>query len=220
MTTLPLQKKQPLIFLLAFLIMEIPIRIMLQPDPWLLHSTHWYFLQPMRLLIEVGLVTTLFSIIWTTERPLLAVPKQHLQLLVLSVFISAGLFSTLEYDQLIASLQTPLANILLWAVTGFCIGLGQECLYRGLLFGALQKSLNIAAARWGTTVIFILAPLHSERLFEYVVQGEYVVVMLLVAIYAGVSVFFQYLREKTHSVIVPGLVHGVGNAITWLAVFA
>lgn len=37
--------------------------------------------------------------------------------------------------------------------------------------------------------------------------------------YVGVSLAFQWLRNVSGSALLPALVHGAGNAITWAAVF-
>ena len=66
----------------------------------------------------------------------------------------------------------------------------------------------------------MLAPLHSWRLWDLATRGEFVSVGLLIAIYIGAGMFFQWLRCHTRSVVAPALVHGVGNAITWVAVFS
>ena len=151
---------------------------------------------------------------------LLQVPRSHGLLLLIATVASVVIFGVLELDQLISSLEGELSTILMWLMTGFCIGLGQELLYRGMLYTSLLNFLSAKQSRILTTIIFVAAPLHSIRLWDLYQQNQLIVVGMLIAIYLGVSILFQWLRDKTGSVIIPGLVHGVGNGITWLAVFS
>ena len=80
--------------------------------------------------------------------------------------------------------------------------------------------MSVTLAGAVTTLAFVIAPLHSVRLWHYLQQEHFMVVALLIGIYSGASVFFQWLRNHTGNVMVPALVHGAGNAITWVAVFA
>ncbi len=215
-----LENKTCLLLLLLFVLMEGPVRFFLQPDPWLLHPTHWYFNQPMRLLLELSIVFMLLILNKLYLAQLLQVPRSHGLLLFIATVASAVIFGVLEFDQLVSSLEGELSTILLWLMTGFCIGLGQELLYRGMLYTSLLKFLSAKQSRILTTIIFVAAPLHSIRLWDLYQQNQLIVVGMLIAIYLGVSILFQWLRDKTGSVIIPGLVHGVGNGITWLAVFS
>lgn len=206
--------------LAIFLIMELPVRLLLQPDPWLLKSEHWYFEQPLRLAIELTLVMILISSLKWIYPSTLSLQRNQYTLVLWCMLGSAILFGVLESDQLINSFASGLPLWLIWFLTGFCIGIGQELLYRGLLFTSLSRYMSVSLASIITTFLFIAAPLHSIRLWQYVQQEHYNVVFLLIAIYCAASVFFQWLRNYTGSVTAPALVHGVGNAITWVAVFA
>lgn len=206
--------------ILIFLLMELPVRLWLQPDPWLLDGQHWYFNQPLRLFTELGLVILLLAFIRFIYPTLLRIPHSHSGLVVGGMLVSALLFGLLEADQLLNSFSAGLWLWLAWFCSGFCIGIGQELLYRGVLFTALNRYLSLSLAAIATTVIFVIAPLHSVRLWHYIQLDQFTVVAALIAIYAGVSVFFQWLRNHTGSVMAPALVHGVGNAVTWVAVFA
>ncbi|HSH01038.1 MAG TPA: CPBP family intramembrane glutamic endopeptidase [Anaerolineae bacterium] len=212
--------RSTLIAIALFLLMEIPVRLLLQPDPWLLSPNHWYFQQPTRLIIELLLIGLLLIINWRLYPDLLNVARQHFGLMFGAMAGSLLIFSLLELDQLQASLQQPIWVWLLWLFTGMCIGIGQELLYRGLLYTALSEWLRSGMAAVLTTVVFVIAPLHSVRLWQLATQGEWVIVGILIAIYSSVSFFFQWLRDETDSVTVPALAHGVGNAITWVAVFS
>ncbi|RPJ68829.1 CPBP family intramembrane metalloprotease [Alteromonas sediminis] len=200
--------------------MELPVRLLLQPDPWLLDTLHWYFNQPMRMMIELSLVVTLVISLALLFPRLLAFPRAQTSLVVGCMLASALLFGVMEAGQLFESFDAGWGLWLLWFFTGFCIGVGQELLYRGLLYTSLTRYMSVATAAIVTTLAFVIAPLHSIRLWHYAEQEAYRAVLLLVAIYLGASAFFQWLRNKTNSVTPPALVHGVGNAITWVAVFA
>ncbi len=220
MTNLNMSRAIVFLYLAIFLVMELPVRLIIQPDPWLLSAQHWYFDQPLRLIIEIALALILIITIAKTNFSLLKFRKQHTILLVTGMLVSVTLFAILEFEQLIASLDAKFPFIIMWLLSGFAIGVGQEFLYRGLLFTSLNQYLSTNVAGIVTTVAFVIAPLHSERLWEYVQQGQITVVLILIGVYVGVSTFFQWLRNHTESVTIPALVHGTGNAITWFAVFA
>lgn len=130
------------------------------------------------------------------------------------------IFSLLEMDQLQVSLSAGFSTWTMWLMTGFMIGIGQELLYRGLLYEVLENRVSLKMIYVLVTVVFVIMPLHSIRLFKYLQMEEYSVVVLLTIIYASASFFFTWLRHKTDSVLIPAVVHGLGNAITWVAVFA
>ena len=218
--SLIISRHTTILFLAIFVVMELPIRLFLQPDPWLLPVDHWYFSQPSRLFIELGLGAVLTVVLFQGNRLLLTIPREHVVLLLISMLVSLLIFGVLEFDQLTASLDAPLLLWLAWLATGFLIGVGQELLYRGLLFTSLNNFLTERISGVATTVIFVFAPLHSVRLWEYFQSGHFSTVVILIGIYIGVGTFFQWLRSHTGSVAIPALVHGVGNAITWVAVFS
>ncbi len=203
-----------------FLLMEFPVRLWLQPDPWLLDAQHWYFEQPLRLLTELTLVMLLLIAVRLIFPTILPLQRSQTKLLLGGMLVSALLFGLLEAEQLLNSFSAGLWLWLAWFFSGFCIGIGQELLYRGLLFSSLARFMSVALAGVATTIAFVLAPLHSVRLWHYLQQEHFTVVALLIGIYIGVSFLFQWLRNHTGNVTVPALVHGVGNAITWVAVFA
>lgn len=206
--------------LLVFTLMELPVRLWLQPDPWLLDARHWYFEQPLRLAIELALVALLLIATRVIFPTILILQRSQIKLLAGCILASALLFGLLEAEQLVNSFSAGLWLWLAWFISGFCIGIGQELLYRGLLFSSLTRFMSVTLAGAVTTLAFVIAPLHSVRLWQYLQQEHFTVVALLIGIYIAASVFFQWLRNHTGSVTVPALVHGVGNAITWAAVFA
>lgn len=205
--------------LVLVLLYELPIRMLLQPDPWLLSSSHWYFAQPLRLTTEVLLLSSLLWITYRFVPWLLRLPRRYLPHLVIGLSVSVLSFGALEWQQLTESAQAPIGLFVMWLASGFAIGMGQELLYRGWLFTALRSRLTHARAAALTTVLFVLSPLHSVRLLEYLLDGEVAVVLILVAVFVGASVAFQWLRDVSGSALLPALVHGAGNAVTWAAVF-
>ena len=162
----------------------------------------------------------LLAVIRVIYPNLLSLQRNQVKFLLLCMLISALLFGFLEAEQLFNSLSAGFFVWLAWFATGFCIGVGQELLYRGLLFTSLSRFISMTTAGLLTTAAFVIAPLHSTRLWEYLQDGHITVVALLVAIYIAASTLFQWLRNHTGNVIVPALVHGIGNAITWVAVFS
>ena len=205
--------------LVLVLLYELPIRMLLQPDPWLLSSDHWYFAQPLRVATEALLLASLLWITYRLVPWLLRLPRRTLPHLLIGMAVSVLVFGTLEWQQWTESAQAPTGLFLMWLASGFAIGMGQELLYRGWLFTALRSWLTHARAAALTTVLFVLAPLHSVRLLAYLRDGDVAVVLILVAVFVGVSLAFQWLRDVSGSALLPALVHGAGNAITWAAVF-
>ena len=120
--------------LIIFLLMELPVRLWLQPDPWLLNAQHWYFNQPLRLAIELTLVMILIGVVKWVYPDVLCLQRSQTALVLGCMLVSAILFGLLEAEQLLNSFSAGLWLWLAWFITGFCIGIGQELLYRGLLF--------------------------------------------------------------------------------------
>jgi membrane protease YdiL (CAAX protease family) len=207
-------------YLGIFLLFEAVIRVLIQPDPWLLEPSHWYFDQPLRLLIEIGVVAVGLTILLVLSRKEVGFERKHIPLLILASLGTVAVFSLLELDQLAASFSVGLERWMLWFFTGFFIGVGQELSYRGFLYESVRYKFEGLKADVINTVAFVFMPLHSVRLVTYGLQGEILVVLLLVATYTGASILFLWLRKRTQSVAVPAIVHGFGNAITWVAVFA
>lgn len=69
------KQKLSLVFILLVLLLEGPIRVMLQPDPWLLQPDHWYFEQPSRLLIELSIVLVTLCALFKYDFKLLKFKK-------------------------------------------------------------------------------------------------------------------------------------------------
>ncbi|GAB2907287.1 CPBP family glutamic-type intramembrane protease [Rheinheimera gaetbuli] len=102
---------------------------------------------------------------------ILCLQRSQIALVPGSMLASAMLFSLLEAEQLVNSFS---AGLWLWLwlwlacfITGFCIGIGQELLYRGILFSSLTRFMSVTLAGAVTTFAFVIAPLHSVRLWPH-----------------------------------------------------
>lgn len=218
-SVIPLSYRISITLLVLVLLYELPVRMMLQPDPWLLPAGHWYFSQPPRLITEALLLLSLLLITYRFVPFLLQLPRRCFPHLAIGMSVSILVFAALEWQQLTESARAPTGLFVMWLLSGFAIGMGQELLYRGWLFTALRAGLRYSYAAGLTTLLFVIAPLHSVRLWDYFLSGEITVVLILIAVYVGVSYAFQWLRDVSGSALLPALVHGAGNAITWAAVF-
>lgn len=86
----------------------------------------------------------------------------------------------------------------------------------------LTSLVNIFSRFWAifiSTFVFVFGPLHGPRLWVYWQQGNREEVFILIAIFTATSLFFSWLRLHLDNTLVPALIHGTGNAITWVAVF-
>lgn len=66
-------KKKAILYLVLFMVFELVIRVVFQPDPWLLDSSHWYFYQPNRMFLEFLIVAILFAVMFLYSRRALRV---------------------------------------------------------------------------------------------------------------------------------------------------
>ena len=208
------------IFLFLFLLIELIVRPLLQPDPWLLEPSHWYFDQPLRLLIEFIMVSILFIILIYDDLEKFKIKKGQISILFIASIGSIIVFTLMELEQLKTSFSVGMVSWSIWFLTGFFIGVGQEFIYRGLFYNFLIGKFTYTVTLVIVTLAFVFMPLHSIRLFEYLMIEEYQVVLLLILIYSSASILFTWLRKETQTIVIPAVVHGLGNAITWVAVFA
>lgn len=207
------------IFLWA-LLLEFPIRYWVSPDPWIHDATHWYFNQPSRLLLEIGFVILaslpffyikelrkLLSVHWT---------KEQRSYLIWGFLGSVVLFSLQQVEEINMILEHNLVQqVGVWFITGFIIGVGQELTFRGLFFTGFQQKLGIKWAVVLSTLCFTFGTIHSVRMLDYFQQGYIFETILLLLIYLVSGLFFVWLRIKTNNLLIPSLIHGAGNAITW-----
>jgi membrane protease YdiL (CAAX protease family) len=211
-------------FLVWGLLLELPIRYMIFPDPWLHGVDHWYFSQPLRLLLEIGFVAlALVPFLWTSElRGLVSLKLDRKQALYLAGGLPIGIavFLSTEWSELqVINASALWSHVPLWFVTGMFIGVGQELTFRGLILTGLEsiRSRRIAVA--GSTLLFVLGPLHGPRMYAYAMGGFVTEAVALLAVFTAVGLLFAWIRIRTGHVLVPALLHGVGNAVTWGSVF-
>jgi membrane protease YdiL (CAAX protease family) len=211
-----------LLFLIVFwgLILEFPIRYFISPDPWIHKIDYWYFLQPNRMLIELAFV--LFAFL-----PFLVVPelkslvildktRKNIIYLVLGILLPVLIFGLQQWTE-ISDIQinnlwkyTPV-----WLLTGFFIGVGQELTFRGLIYTGINKLYGLKWAIIISTLCFVFGSIHSPRMYAYFINGYISEALLLLTLFTLSGLFFVWLRIRTNNIIIPAIVHGFGNAITW-----
>lgn len=210
--------------LATFLLLEGVLRPWISPDPWLLDADNTYFDQPRRFWMEVTFTAAALIALFAASGIRLFVhpiSRAQREYLLYGVFGAVLFFAFWERSSIDAIInQGLLAATPIWLATGFMIGVGQEVTFRGLLYGGLRKYFGVAVAAALTTVVFVVAPIHSLRLIDYGQAGATDAVLILVPLYIAFGAVFMWLRIETGSVLVPALAHGVGNAITWAATFA
>ena len=218
------QGRAALFLLLAFVVIEGPYRMLTATDPWLVDGSHWYFAQPLRLALDVLLVAAAAGCLWVWgPRDVLSLKFTRRQwlwtgggLAVLAALIlwrMGGNFAAFAP-------AVPLGSALLWFITGFLIGMGQEITFRGLLFEGLRAYVRRSYAIILSVLIFVIAPLHSYRLIIYGMEGQEGRALFLMAIYLVAGILFMWIRIMTRSVIVPGILHGTVNGLTWMMTFS
>jgi membrane protease YdiL (CAAX protease family) len=84
-----------------------------------------------------------------------------------------------------------------WLSVAVVIPLVEEILFRGLLFGALQKHWGLRAAVWGSALVFVVVHLQ--------------IIVFLPLFFLGL--ILAWARLKTGSIGLPILLHGLNNAI-------
>jgi len=215
-----LNKKTFILILVWGLILEFPIRYFVSPDPWIHKIDHWYFLQPDRLLYEIGfvLLAILPFLLYKELKALLYIKKtkKNLLFLVLGVLIPILIFTFQQWEE-VSILQT---NSLwhrapIWFATGMIIGIGQELTFRGLIFTGINKIYGLKSAVIISTLCFAFGSIHSPRMYAYFINGYVFEALLLLFIFILTGLFFVWLRVRTNNIIIPAIAHGIGNAITW-----
>jgi len=209
--------------LIAFVLFEGPVRMTMATDPWLVDGNHWYFNQPARLALEALFVLSVGAVLWATGQSRLLfhrVGKTHLFPLLFWCGLIAALFTVARVDRWLPLIEPPIIGAtLLWFATGLFIGIGQELTFRGLLFTGLGAFLN-RYWTWALSIfIFVVAPLHSYRLFIYWQDGRDERALFLAFVYLMAGILFTWLRARTQSLLVPGLIHALANALTFSLTF-
>ena len=202
------------------LILEFPIRFFTSPDPWIHTNDHWYFLQPDRLLIEIGFVflailpfflvnelRDLLSIKWT---------KKNILFLTLGIIIPIIIFSSQQWEEIVDIQNNNLLQYVpIWFAAGMVIGIGQELTFRGLIFTGFYKKYGLKWAIIISTLCFVFGSIHSSRMYAYFINGYISEALLLLVVFILTGLFFVWLRVRTKNIMIPALAHGIGNAITW-----
>lgn len=214
-------KKRPMTLIVIWgLMLEFPIRYLISPDPWVHNLNHWYFNQPSRLLIETGFtllailpfffvkkLNSLLSLKWT---------RNNTSFLVIGLIVSALIFGLQQWDKISIIHSSNLGQYIpIWFATGMAIGVGQELTFRGLIYTGLLKKYGLKWAAVVSTIFFVIGSIHSVRIYIYLVNGYIVEALMLLLIFALAGGFFVWIRIKTNNIIIPALIHGIGNAITW-----
>lgn len=202
------------------LILEFPVRYLVSPDPWIHDSGHWYFVQPSRLLIESGFVLlallpfffidelkNLLTIKWT---------KKNRLFLILGIIGSILLFGLQQLEEISVITEGNLGGLVpLWFATGMLVGFGQELTFRGLIYSGLEKSYGEKWAIVISTLCFALGSIHSVRVYTYFANDYIFESLLLLGIFILAGFFFVWVRIETKNILIPSIIHGIGNAITW-----
>lgn len=213
-------KKAMTLMIIWGLILEFPIRFFISPDPWIHNIDNWYFLQPDRLLIEIGFVflallpffmvkelKSLLSIKWT---------KKNVLYLALGIIIPVIIFTSQQWEE-VGEIQSNnlLQYVPIWFATGMVIGIGQELTFRGLIFTGFNHKYGQKWAVIISTLCFVFGSIHSPRMYAYFINGYIYEALLLLFIFILTGLFFAWLRVRTKNIMIPALAHGIGNAITW-----
>lgn len=216
-------RKQLRLFLLWGLILEGPVRYWVYPDPFVHPPEHWYFNQPVRLLIELGfvLLAGLPFFLFGTLKPLRSVRFDRRQRLyfALAILIPLAVFLTSEWPDVQAIGRLGLWGFVpIWAATGVLMGIGQELTFRGLIYTGVEGISGVRLGVSVSTLLFVFGPVHATYLYTFASQGYVSEAFQLLSIFFGVGLLFAWMRIRTRSILIPAIGHAVGNAVTW-AVF-
>lgn len=219
--TTNIKLKSPLVLLVLWgLLLEFPVRYLLSPDPWIHSSDHWYFDQPSRVLLELGFVLLavipfffvkelkkLLSVQWT---------RQHRLFFAVGIAGSVLIFGLQQLEDIQLIQQASLFHYVpLWFITGIIVGFGQELTFRGLIYTGLSEKYGVKPAVILSTLCFALGSIHSARLYHYLMNDYVFETLLLLVIFVLAGLFFVWVRIKTDNILIPAIIHGAGNAITW-----
>lgn len=213
-------KKSLLLIILWGLILEFPVRYFVSPDPWIHSSSNWYFDQPSRIFVELGFVfLALIPFFFVKELKNLLIikwTKSNVLFLILGILGSLFVFGFQQWKEITFVQQENLAQFVpLWLLTGLVVGFGQELTFRGLIYTGLFKKYGMKSAVIISTLFFALGSIHSVRLYTYFMNDYIFETVLLLAIFISAGLFFVWVRIKTNNIIIPSIIHGVGNAVTW-----
>ncbi|WP_222982085.1 CPBP family intramembrane glutamic endopeptidase [Flagellimonas meishanensis] len=213
-------KRPTTLILLWGLVLEFPVRYWVAPDPWVHGADHWYFAQPNRLFIEIGFaLLAILPFFWVKElKSLLTIQwtKGNVMFLTLGMLGATLIFTMQQSEEITTIQQSGLGRYIpIWFSTGMAIGIGQELTFRGLIYTGLEKPYGTTLAILLSTLCFALGSIHSVRMYVYLINDYVFETLLLLSIFILTGLFFAWVRAKTNNIIIPALIHGVGNAITW-----
>lgn len=136
--------------------------------------------------------------------------------LFLGIVGSVLIFTLQQWEDITAIRNQNLWQYMpIWFITGMVIGIGQELTFRGLIYTGLLKKYGIKWAVVLSTICFVLGSIHSVRMYTYFINDYIFETLLLLLIFIIAGLFFVWIRIKTNNIIIPALIHGIGNAITW-----
>jgi membrane protease YdiL (CAAX protease family) len=216
-----LNNKNITLIIVWALILEFPIRFFTSPDPWIHNADHWYFLQPNRLLIEIGFVFLAFlPFLMVKElKPLLSISwtKKNVLFLALGIIIPVIIFTSQQWEE-VGDIRSNnlLQYVPIWFATGMVIGIGQELTFRGLIFTGFNQKYGLKWAVIISTLCFVFGSIHSPRMYAYFINGYVSEALLLLFVFILTGLIFAWLRVRTKNIMIPALAHGIGNAITWV----
>ena len=98
---------------------------------------------------------------------------------------------------------------------GIFIGIGQELTFRGLIYTGLTKYFGLKTTIIISTLCFTFGSIHSPRMYTYFINGHVTATFTLMVIFIFTGIFFAWVRRKTDNILIPALIHGMGNAVTW-----
>jgi len=202
------------------LILEFPVRYFVSPDPWIHDTSNWYFDQPSRIFVELIFVLLALLPFFLIKRlkKLLTVKwtKDNRIFLFLGAIGSILVFGFQQLEEISLIREDSLAQYVpLWFVTGMAVGVGQELTFRGLIYTGLFEKFGVKWAVIISTLLFALGSIHSVRLYAYFTNDYIFETLLLLGIFILAGLFFAWVRVRTENIIIPAVVHGVGNAVTW-----
>lgn len=213
--------KSPATFITILgLILEFPVRYYISPDPWIHSADHWYFIQPTRLFIELGFVLLALSpFFWIKELKSVLRTKwtnNNFSFFIYGLIGSVAVFTFQQWGKINTIHELNLYRYLaIWFITGFLIGVGQELTFRGLIFTGINKILGLKPAIILSTICFVLGSIHSVRVIAYFGMGYVIEPVILLIVFTISGLLFAWIRIKTNSILIPSVIHGAGNAITW-----
>jgi membrane protease YdiL (CAAX protease family) len=213
--------KNPIALMIVWgLFLEFPVRYFFSPDPWIHDIGHWYFDQPSRVFIELAFVLLALIPFFLIKKlkKLLVVEwtKNNRIFLFLGILGSLLVFGLQQLEEIKVIQQESLTqHIPLWLITGVAVGFGQELTFRGLIYTGLHEKYGAKGAVILSTLCFALGSIHSVRLYAYFTNDYIFETLLLLGIFVMAGLFFAWVRIQTENIIIPSIIHGVGNAVTW-----